>query len=735
MKLSYHWLKDYLALPADPQTVADLITQHVAEVEQVNDQATALTNVVVGKIIELLPHPKADRLMLCQVKLGEEIKNIVCGGTNLVKGQLVAVAKPGARVRWHGKDEMTTIVETTIRGEQSTGMICAASELELEGLFPQQSEREIIDLSHLTHPTGTALAEALGLTDTIITIANKTLTHRPDLFSHIGFARELSVLLDTPLKLPALKAYAAGDTLPYAVHIKANEQCRRYLGVVVDHVTVKPSPDWLQQRLRAIGVRPINNVVDITNYVMYEYGQPLHAFDYAKLVGQQVTIRLAKSGETITTLDGAERKLTDQMLVIADQTKPVALAGAMGGKASEITEQTTTVAIESANFNPTTIRLGAQSLGLRSDASTRHEKNLPLVLAEQGLYRALELLEELAAGQVASRIIDERTTVETNPAISLDCSYVQRLIGVAIKPDKIKTILTKLGCQISGATTLQVIPPPHRTDLTIPEELIEEVARIYGYNVITPQPLLGQLEPQPIEPTWQLAQQLTQKAVEAGCMEVYNYSFYAEAKGDSGHIRLLNPMNPEQVLLRQNLRTNLLAVAERNLDRGERDLNLVEYGHVYVSAGEQNHLAVQCVGNSVAVYRRAKGFQEIFGCSGELSLDRIGQWYVATLEIDLTNKTIPDVQFVLLPEFPGIELDISVEFPNETAWSEIEKIILEVGKPLVVSVDVFDVYKQAIGIRLKLQCADRTLAMDEAEKIRDTIIQALQKNFNATHRF
>ena len=735
MKLSYRWLQDYVDLPADAQPVADLITAHVAEVEHVDRQADQFAQMVVGVIKEITPHPKADKLKLCRVDVGTEEVGIVCGGSNIAVDQAVIVALPGAQVRWHGQGELITLATATIRGETSSGMICASSEIGLDQLFPQSSEREIIDLGKIAAQAGTPLAEALGLTDTIITIDNKTLTHRPDLFCHVGFARELSAILRTPLKLPALRQFEKNDQLPFAVTVQAREHCRRYIGVVVDHVTVKPSPDWLQQRLSAIGLRPINNVVDITNYVMVEYGQPLHAFDYDKLAGGKIVVRLAKAKETLTTLDGKTHQLTQEHLVIADQQTAQALAGIMGGASSEISNNTQRVAIESANFLPTTIRLGAQRLAIRTDGSTRHEKNLPVVFPELGMWRALELLQDLAGAQVASQIVDERTTSAEPKPITLEVAYVQRLTGAPIAEKQIVEILSQLGCTVSGAKTLQVVPPTHRSDLTIAEELIEEVARMYGYQAITPAPSVGTLDPQPVEPIWKLAQQLVQKAIEAGAYEVYNYSFCSAAKGDNQSIRLLNPINPDQAVLRQNLRTNLLGVSERNLDRGERDFTLVEYGHVYLPGEEQDHLAIQCVGNGPDVYRRAKGFQTILGCAGELSIDQVGKWYAATLEIDLHGVLIQEKKFIPIPDFPGIELDLSIEFPESPLWSDIESVIRKFGGDLVVMVDVFDMYKNALGIRLLLQSADRTLAMDEAEKIRDTIVQALQKQFNAIHRY
>lgn len=744
MKLSYRWLQDYVELP-DPREVANLITAHVAEVETVHHQADSLREVVVGKIIAVRPHQNASKLRLCDVDLGGVVKQIVCGGSNLIVDQLVAVAKPGASVRWHGEGTPITLTETTIRGEQSYGMICASVELGLEVRFPANEEREILDVSSTAAAAGTPLAEALGLDDSIIEIDNKTLTHRPDLFCHIGFARELSVILKRPLKLPALLQAEGSNRLEFNVRVEANEHCRRYLGVVVDHVVVKPSPAWLQQRLLAIGLRPISNVVDITNYVMYEYGQPLHAFDYHKLNGQQIVVRLANAGETMQTLDGNERRLNERTLVIADEQHPEALAGIMGGLNSEITEQTTAVAIESANFKPSTIRLGAQALAIRTDGSTRHEKNLPLVFPELGMWRAVQLLQELAEAQVASQFIDVRTADQPRPTIQLDLAYLQRLIGVPIPVAEIERTLTALGCTVeTSGEQFQVIPPTHRTDLLIAEELIEEVARIYGYTAIESQPLVATLVPQVVEPAYALGSKLVHRAVETGAYEVCNYSFYSMATAkrfglDSGlHTSMLNPMNPDQALLRQSLRPNLVLAAERNLDQGQRNFTLVEYGHVYLPTGEYNYLGLACAGSDVQVYRKAKGLAEQLHLHNPvLQLDQVGKWYVATVEANLSEQALtPEVVTTMkpIPEFPGIELDISVEFPHTVPWLEVSRTIQQAGGPLITKLSVFDVYENALGIRMMLQAPDRTLTMDEAEQLRHTVIKQLESTYQAKHR-
>lgn len=779
MKLSYQWLQEYLDLPEAPEVLANLITTHVAEVEHVERQADQFNQIVVGKIVEVKPHPNADKLRLCAVELGSETSQIVCGGTNLVVGQYVVVANPGARVRWHGEGELVELTETKIRGEKSSGMICAAVELGLEQLFPANDEREIIDLGDPQQPVGTPIAELLGMDDVTITIDNKTLTHRPDLFCHVGFARELSVILDRPLKLPVFSELESTKTMPLTVKIDDVAQCRRYIGAAFANVEVKDSPEWLQRRLRVIGLRPINNVVDITNYVMYEYGQPLHAFDYDKMSDHIIRVRFAQADETITTLDGKSHQLSEKILVIADKTKPEAVAGIMGGAASEITATTTTVALESANFNPVTIRLGAQALGIRTDGSTRHEKNLSWHFPQYGFLRAAQLLQELAGATLASAITDSQPVAPVINPITLELAYVRRLSGVEFSLDTVTKLLTGLGCTVEPSTTAETVlvtPPGHRSDLHIREELVEEVARLHGYDSVPVQPLTAPLEPQPQEPVWQLGNVIVNQLVAAGVDEVMAYSFYSETAARvagldvSAHLRMLNPMNPDQQLLRQTQLVNLRQMAETNYQRRFKDFALVEYGHVYLADREEVRVAVFVVAADDQAFYRAKGLAEMvlaavsaaykvsYTPSGQASYAVAGStvatvtpqaWedgsaaYVEILLPDLLPVWNPTARFVAPPSFPGIELDISIAVANDKRFAEIRQSIIRAGKGIIQDVTVFDVFRgkgvkpgqTALGLRMFLQAFDRTLTMDEAEQLRNTVISELTVKFGAQHRY
>lgn len=776
MKLSYLWLKDYIELTEAPAVVADLLTRHTAEVEHVELPGKKLDNVVVAEVIAVQHHPQADKLHIGQFDVGgPHLRQIIFGGKALLNiGDKLPVALPGATISG------STITQRKLRGQMSQGMCCLNSEL------------GILDCADVVHnfatvvANGTPIAEALQLNDAIITIDNKTLTHRPDLFNHIGFARELSVILKRPLKIPALIEQAEAKRLPFSVMIDDYQECRRYLGVALDQVTVQPSPPWLQQRLQAIGLRPINNVVDITNYVMHEYGQPLHAFDYDRLSGHLIHVRWANDQEQLTTLDGKKRVLDPRVLVIADDSRAAAIAGIMGGADSEITATTTRLVLESANFNPTTIRLGAQRLGLRTDGSTRHEKNLPMLFPQLGFWRALELLQELTGAQVASAINDSQGVVKPVAPILLDVAYVRRLIGMEIALSQITSILEGLGCTITttkNTGVLSVIAPAHRTDLTTQEECIEEVARMHGYDRIPQLPLLVALTPPVVEPVFAAGQQLLHWLTGWGAQEVYNYSFYgADDVGALGlqlsdHIELLNPISPQHQYLRQTLLVHLLRNLALNFHNHYQDLTLVEYGHIYLAKGEQRCIAGVVSAEADSSFYRAKGYVEavlraanipavataqssssvVYHCSTEriatvadVSLP-ILQHYGITRPVSWLAFDVAAVaqyqttkfQFQPISSYPKISLDISLAVPETVRWETLEHTIRRYGKGLVQAVSLFDSYRgpdlashyQAFGIRFILQSSDRTLTMEEAERIRKNIISQLSKQYKAQHRY
>ncbi len=619
MKVSYQWLKQYVDLPDSltPEELALKLTMSTVEVEKVEKQGENLENIVVGKILKIEKHPNADKLKVCTVDDGLKKLQIVCGGANLKEGMLVAFAKVGAKVRWHGKGELAEVKETEIRGVKSFGMICASTEIGLGEMFPLSArggsalggkdEKEILDLSFTKAKAGSLIAEVLGLDDVIFEIDNKSMTHRPDLWGHYGLAREVAALYnkklnDYPARKQKIKSVGIGPAtsagrLDLSVRVEDKKLCPRYMAVAIAGVKIGSSPDWMQKRLFAVGLRPINNIVDITNYILLDLGQPMHAFDKLKVKSKkskeaEIIVRRAKDGEKFKTLDGQECKLTEEMLVIADEEKTVALAGVMGGENSEINDNTTTIIYESATFDATNIRKTALKLGLRTESSARFEKSLDPNNAELALRRAIELtLQMCPNARIASKIADEKNFHLNQGPIELSREFLNKKIGAIIEKKKVAEILEKLGFGVKEKKNdvfLITVPSWRATkDISIPEDLVEEVARIYGYGNIEPKlPVFPIIPPEKNELRLLERKIKNLLALEFGCTEVQNYSFVApevlKKMGEdlSKHLELANPLAKDRPLLRRHLIPNLLLNLEMNLHRYDK-VKIFEIGKVF----------------------------------------------------------------------------------------------------------------------------------------------------------
>jgi phenylalanyl-tRNA synthetase beta chain len=766
MLLSKNWLKDFLEFPENlsDYDLAERISDCVVEVEHIDSQAAPLEKIVVGKILKVEAHPNADKLRVCEVEVGTgSPAQIVCGGSNLADGMKVAVATVGAKVKWHGEDDPVEIQPTKLRGVDSFGMICSANEIGLA--TGSEGEREIVDLSYLESEPGTSLSVALGLNDTIIDVDNKSLTNRPDLFSHHGMGREIAALLD--VKFRSLEPAEIKEGKEYELDIKVADPdlCPRYIGVVVDGMKVEPSPEWMQKQLLAVGMRPINNIVDITNYVMLEVGQSLHAFDAAKLENfsgkekkVEVIIKRAGVGEKFTTLDGEERELDENDLVICDGKKSITLAGIMGGQNSEIDENTTTVFLESANFNAAGIRKTSQRLGLRSEASLRYEKSLDPNLSELAVRRAVELFLELIPGaKVVSKLVDVSNFELNQGPISLSLDYLNQKLGLEIPENESIGILKRLGFELKkkGRELSVTIPTWRATkDISIAEDLIEEVARVYGYARIPRD--LPELNIAP--PEQDLVRLLERQArhIMAGrfkATETYNYSFVSPSvllglKEDlSQHIELANPISKERPYLRRCLAPNLLENIEKN-QRFADTIRLFEIGHCYIkedtgeTMGEGNgnlplqdhYLGIVYSSKSEATpfkeaKRMALGVLEELGfaaglvvCEGEHWLhpvrsaniivrgekvgylaeveSKVGQDFglenrTAVAEINLSCLTTlkkNEIKYQPVPEFPEVKRDLAFVVSKQIVYSEIEKTLRK-NSDLLFVVELFDVYQ------------------------------------------
>lgn len=582
MLVSYRWLKEYTDIPWSPQELAERLTMSGAKVEGVHTPDNELAGVVVGLIRTLERHPEADKLSVCSVDVGDKVVTVITGAPNAKAGTHVPVALPGATLP--GTD--TPVQAVSFRGIRSEGVLCSEAELQVG-----DDASGLMLLTDEARP-GTPLATVLGLDDAVIEF--EIYPNRPDCLSVVGIAREVSALTGASLHLPAQAQERRGRSGPAVeVRVQAPDLCPRYCCQVVENVTVGPSPLWMQQRLRAAGMRPINNVVDVTNFVMLELGQPLHAFDLEKLEGPVIIVRRAEEGESITTIDGTDANLPSDALVIADKARPVALAGIMGGANSEVGQATRHVLLEAATFHPTSVRRTARRMGMRTEASNRFEKGLDVNLPLWALERAAQLLAEVAGGDPSPQISDAAQPVPEERRISLRPERVNHVLGTDLSVNEMKRTLRALHLCVdeTGDGRLQVDIPSSRGDLEREIDLIEEVARIHGYeNIPSTLPTGmsshgGQNEPLP-----QL-DQLRHRLTAAGVSEAMTYSFMSPRS--LGHLRLpehhlflqaipiLNPLSEEQSLLRTTLLPNLLEVLARNARRQAASVRLFEIGSVF----------------------------------------------------------------------------------------------------------------------------------------------------------
>lgn len=612
MIVSLHWLKQFVKLPddVDPQELVRKLVMHAVEVDKWWRQDAYLDHVVVGRVLTANSHPGADKLKVCRVYDGKDELQVVCGGTNVREGMKCAFARIGAKVKWHGDEEMV-LAKVNIRGKESHGMICAAEELGLA--LGHEQEREIMDLGGVDAEVGTPLAKALRADDVFIEIDNKAINHRPDLWGHLGVARELSAIYHKPFAVPEPPKLSGGRPWALKVHIEAGKLCPRYQAVVVENVQVRPSPDWMQRRLRACGIRPINNVVDVTNWVMMELGQPMHAFDVGRLTppspplvrgGQRgdavaIHVRHAKRGEKLFALDGQTYSLKEDMLIIADNKRPVAVAGVIGGEKTGTSEKTHTILFESANFNALSVRKTAQALWTRTESSARFEKMLDPTLTSLALARAVQLLRELSPDcAVASPVADVGTWRLPSASIKLSVEKTQAVLGVNIPAAKIKSILQEIGCSVrSGGKTYTVHVPTWRAtrDLLLPEDLIEEVGRLYGYEHVDPVLPKMTSAPPAQDPVRALGWQLRDLLVQGlAYNEVLRYASVPDrvlallGESTKHAVELANPMAPDERYLRTSLVPNLLTRLEQELHT-RSNVQIFEIGKVFVNDGRGPH--------------------------------------------------------------------------------------------------------------------------------------------------
>ncbi len=799
MKLSYQWLKELVGFKESPDQLAKLLTMQVAQIDSVTKLGDGLEKVIAAKIIDIKKHPNADKLQIVVIQINEqgEKLTIVCGAPNIKVGQMVPLALPGAHLPASparsdssetrraggpaspslGGPNNMEIKASEIRGVKSAGMLCAEDEL---GLGPDHLGIYILPDKV---KSGESLIKLLQLSDVILEVENKSITHRPDLFSINGFAKEISAIkglkwLSNKKNLPTKKR---GKKLnPVKIQVKDNSLCPRYMAVVIDGIKITPSPAWMQNRLRNLGIRPINNIVDITNYVLLEIGQPLHAFDFEKikcvnpksqipnskqipnLKSQipQIIVRRAKPSEKLVCLDGVERKLDEDILVIADSQKPIALAGIMGGEYFGIDNQTKTIMIESAVFEPATIRRSAWRLGLRTEAVLRFEKGLPINFPELGLNRAIELIEQLIEGKVISSIYDVKSVtanklLKSKKVINLDYERVKQFIGTDITSARMLAILKTLSYVVSKTKKyLRVTVPVTRPDIEQEEDLIEDIIRIYGSDKIIPQPIMAPLIPVNHDSLLKLEQDMKQLLTAAGFDEIYNYSFYGERLINllkiktTDHWTLANPLSPQLKYLRLSLLPYLIENTAKNLALFNQ-FRIFESGHIYQRDGEALKEEKYCAGvileKNENIFYTTKGIVE--SVSGVLGIDprrlsyQVGknanyQYLKRLVGILVDNKLIGVMgevgavlknelkitvdwaifeinletllgfsavvkKFKAISSYPPIMRDLSFLAPKTVIFADLWQTIKNFN-PLILSAEPFDIFeseKLGVGVR------------------------------------
>lgn len=591
MKVSLNWIRDYVQLPADAdlKKLAYDLTMSTVEVEDTIELAKQFDHMVVGVINTIEQHPNADKLRVCMTDIGGRVESIVCGGSNLREGMKVAVALPGSVCRWHGEGEPVEIKKSKLRGVDSYGMICGAVEIGLADLFPTKEEAHILDLSDFDAPAGTPLADALDLNDIILEIDNKSMTNRPDLWGHYGIAREIAALYDLPMKAFPRFDRNVANTAGFHVTVEDAERCPRYLSAQIEGLSVKPAPYQMQSRIWKVGMRPINALVDITNYVMLATGQPTHAFDSDHIAGH-VIVRRAGEGEKLLLLNGKELALSGDDLTIADDAGIVGLAGVMGGAKDSILPTTSKVILEIANFQAAGIRRTALRYDNRTEASARYEKAIDPERCDQALDLSMQLFSDLYPEMKVTGLVDEYPRHLKQAEIDVPLSWLERRLGKRLPPEEIRHKMELLGYGIAfDGDNMHVVVPTWRStgDVSIQADIMEEVARMYGYE---------NFEAEPITTTFdgainQLDKDLERRikeylAIRCGMQEIFTYPWMEESyvnavlQSTEGILSLSTPPSPAERFVRSSLLPNLCKAVVKN-ERYFDEFSIFETAQVF----------------------------------------------------------------------------------------------------------------------------------------------------------
>lgn len=784
IKISYNWLNEYLKTRKSPADFSREMSLRCQSVERLHEQKPKFQGVITAKIIEIAKHPNADKLRLPTVDTGKEKLQIVCGAPNIEPGQIVPLALEGA-ILGVGSEEFK-IKKTNIRGVDSNGMLCSAKEL---GLGDDHSGIFILPANT---PIGHPLEKVMPLSDTILDI--EVTSNRPDAMSVIGLAREGAAALGQKFEFKPVKPdLKVKENIALEVKLEEPKTCLRYQAIVMTDVKVGPSPLWMQSRLIASGLRPINNLVDITNYILLEYGQPLHVFDYDKLSGKKIIVRKARPNEKILALDGKTYDLKPENLVIADAQKPVAVAGVMGGQETAAEISTKTIVFEAANFNPVSVRKTARALNLYSDSSSLYEKGLHPQNTYFALMAAVLLAQKLSGAKVASKVFDLGAKTYKPSKIKFDLKEVKRILGVEIPATQVKKILTSLGFKVAGNKILNVTIPWFRaTDVVYDYDLVEEVARIYGYHNLATTLPTGTIPTSAKDPVLVWEKEIKNYLLSLGLTEIVSYSMvpatdFSKARLDiEKAIKLYNPLNEDMEYMRTSLVPGILKCVSDN-QKTFSEIKIFELSNIY-PLQKVNDLPneaprlVAAISGAADNFLSAKGLAlQILGKMGlseiefktsdhnffepnqglEILVDKksIGSLGVVSADlqeafsldsslaiIDFDFKLLSSIgkqgkTYRLLPAFPESYRDLSVVIGRNVKWAEITLALSNIS-PILFQVQYLSTFtdeslgesQKSLAFRLVFRSSERTLKSEEVDEAVKKIITILEKEFGAKLR-
>jgi phenylalanyl-tRNA synthetase beta chain len=746
MLLPVKWLRDYIETKDEARTLADGLTDSGSHVESIIGLNKGIENIIVGHILNIEKHPDADKLVVCKIDVGTEVLQIVTGAANVREGDYIPVAVIGSKLPGD-----IIIEKTSFRGVESYGMLCSLHELGFSDNVISKEMKDGIFILEKEYPLGKSLADIMGLDDSVIEL--EITPNRPDCLSIIGMARETAATFKKELKEPKIIIANEVDKIEdYINSIEVeSENCNRYYARVIKDVKIGTSPMWIQVRLMEAGIRPINNIVDITNFVMIEYGQPLHAFDLERLNDKKIIVRQAKEGETILTLDETERKLDSSDLVIGDGENPIAIAGVMGGFNTEVTKDTKNVLIEGANFNSKSVRLTSKKLNLRSEASTRFEKGIDINLSQVAADRVCQLIEEIGAGTIVKGNIDIYKEVKEEKIINVRPSRVNKMLGTEISVEDMLAYLNGLGLTSKLVEGLiQVKVPSFRLDIELEIDLIEEIGRLYGFHNIVSKPLVGVLT-RGEKPLGKRIEDRTKAILQGlGLNEVMSYSFISPKAYDKinlpedsplrDYIKLINPLGEDYSVMRTTLIPNMLELLSRNYNRGVSASYLYEIGNIFIAKelpvvelpDEKKVLSLGIYGKKDFYYLKEVidktlnrlGIKEIeyireennpifhpgrtakilcngeeLGIIGEIHVDIAENYnikdrvYIGQLDFDkIIELTNLETKYKALPKYPSMARDLAIVVPENILVGDIQKVIAKYGEGLIEKIELFDIY-------------------------------------------